>query len=232
MEGKEIAPDVLPDEAQKTETEEEVCAENGYRREPNEADRKSKAKGKKKIEWDKFFSAKKIAVLGTFTALAYVVMLLDFSIFPATPFLKLDFSSVFVMLVGFAFGPVEGGVVLVLKEVLHIPVGTTGGVGELANICMGFAYIIVPSVVYYFKKGIKIVIPTLFVGVMLQIGVSLLCNRYINFPLYMQGGAAEAFAEWYPYIIAFNAIKGVANSVLCVVLYKYLSKMLKKLKIK
>lgn len=187
---------------------------------------------KKKKSVKEFFSARKIATIGVFAALSYIVMLLDFPIFPAVPFLKLDFSNVFVMLVGFAFGPVEGLVVLVIKEVLHIPIGTTGGVGELANICMGLAYIIVPSITYYFKKGIKIVIPTLLVGVVLQVGVSLLCNRYITFPLYMGEGAASAFNDFYPFITAFNAIKGVANSILCLVLYKYLSKAFKKLKIK
>lgn len=214
----------MEEEIEKLQEEKEELAQKNSETGCNPPVKKKSAK--------EFFSARKIATLGVFAALSYVVMLIDFPIFPAVPFLKLDFSNVFVMLVGFAFGPIEGVVVLVVKEVLHIPIGTTGGVGELANIFMGLAYIIVPSSVYYFKKGFKIVIPTLLVGVVLQIGVALLCNRYITFPLYMKEGASSFFNDTYPFIIAFNAIKGVANSVLCLALYKYLSKAFKKLKIK
>lgn len=179
-----------------------------------------------------FFTARKIATLGIFAALSFAVSFLEFPIFPAASFLELDFSNVFVMLIGFAFGPVEAVIVLVVKELLHIPVGTTGGVGELANICMGFAYIIIPSTVYYFKKGLKVVIPTLIAGVVLQTAAALICNRFITFPLYMGESAKDAFASLYYYIIFFNIIKGVAVSAVCVILYKYLSKTLKKLKIK
>lgn len=186
----------------------------------------------KKQRIKQFFSARKIATLAMFTALAFVVSLFDFPVFPQASFLKLDFSNVFVMLMGFVFGPVEAVIVCVIKELIHIPMGTTGGVGELANILMGVAYALIPSTVYYFKKGIAVVIPTLVAGTVLQTAVALLCNRYITFPLYMGSAAANAFNSLYSFIIFFNLIKGAAVSVICIVLYKYLSKVLKKLKIK
>ena len=189
-----------------------------------------KAEKKKKVK--QFFSARKVATLGMFAALSFAISLLDFPIFPQASFLKLDFSNVFVMLMGFAFGPVEAVIVLVVKEVLHIPLGTTGGVGELANILMGFAYIILPSTLYYFKKGMKVVVPTLLAAIVLQTAAGLICNRYITFPLFMGAGAQDAFNSLFSFIIFFNLIKGAAISALCLVLYKYLSKALKKLKIK
>ena len=103
-----------------------------------------------------FFTAKKIAIIAVFTALSYVVSLFDFPIFPAAPFLKLDFGNVFLMLIGFLYGPIEAVIAIVIKEVIHIPVGTTGGVGELANILMTCAYVLIPAVVYRFKNGIKV----------------------------------------------------------------------------
>lgn len=186
----------------------------------------------KKEKVKQFFSARKIATLAMFTALAFVVSLLDFPVFPQASFLKLDFSNVFIMLMGFVFGPVEAVIVCVIKELIHIPIGTTGGVGELANILMGTAYVIIPSTVYYFKKGFIIVIPTLIAGTVLQTAVALLCNRYITFPLYMGSAAANAFNSLYTFIIFFNLIKGAVISFICIILYKYLSKALKKLKIK
>lgn len=194
------------------------------------ADGKFSSSAKTKVK--QFFSARKIATLGMFTALSFAISLLDFPIFPQASFLKLDFSLVFVMLMGFAFGPVEAVIVLVIKELLRIPLGSTGGIGELANMIMGFGFILIPSVAYYFKKGLKVVIPTLIAGIILQTAAALVCNRYITFPLYMGSKAQEYFDKLYYFVIFFNLIKGAAISVLCVVMYKYLSKALKKLQIK
>lgn len=74
----------------------------------------------------KMFSAKRIALMAIFTALSFVVSMLEFPIFPQAEFLKLDFGNVFIMLIGFLLGPVEGMIVLVIKELLYIPVGGTG----------------------------------------------------------------------------------------------------------
>ena len=173
------------------------------------------------------FSAKRMALMAAFVALSYVVSLLDFPIFPAVPFLKLDFGNVFILLIGFLLGPVEGIVVCLLKEGLRIVGSSSGGVGELANMMVTAAYILLPSIVYQYKKGLKIVVPTLLVGCALGTAVALFTNRYINFPLYMGEAAAAVFAESFWFIFAFNAIKTVAVSVLTLLLYKRLSNFLK-----
>jgi riboflavin transporter FmnP len=97
---------------------------------------------------------------------------------------------------------------------------------------MTTAYILIPSTVYYFKKGIKVVIPSLIAGIILQTAMALICNRFITFPLYMGEGAESAFNSLFYIIIYFNLIKGAAISVICILLYKHLSKVLSKLKIK
>lgn len=174
-----------------------------------------------------FFSARKIAVIAIMTALSFAVSMLDFPLFPQASFLKLDFGNVFIMVTGFLYGPIEGFVACVIKELLHIPVGTTGGIGELANICMTTAFIIIPSIAYKLKRRFWVVIPSLIAGVALQIAVSLVCNRYITFPLYMGNGAAGAFASLWPFIIYFNLIKGAVISVLCCLMYKTVSRLIK-----
>ncbi len=173
------------------------------------------------------FTAKRIAYMAVFTALSYVTSLFDFPIFPATPMLKLDFGNVFILLAGFMFGPVEGAIVCVIKELLRIPVGTTGGVGELANILMTISYIIIPTVVYRFKKGLPTVILTLVVATIFSSGVCLLVNRFINFPLY---GDTELhfFNSVWQFILFFNLIKWTAISVLTVFTYKPFHRLIKK----
>ena len=62
------------------------------------------------------FSAPRLAYMALFTALAYVVTFLEFPIFPAAGFLKLDFANVFFLFEGFIFGPVEAIVSIGIKE--------------------------------------------------------------------------------------------------------------------
>ena len=184
--------------------------------------RSTEQKNKKqtlKAVMKKRFSAKRIALMAVFVALSFCVSLLDFPIFPATPFLKLDFGNTFILLIAFLLGPIR------------IPTGSTGGVGELANIFATSAYILLPSIIYQYKKGLKFVIPSLVGACLLGTGVSLLTNRYINFPLYMGEGASAFFAESFWFIVAFNLIKTVAISILTLLLYKRLSNFLKNMKI-
>lgn len=173
----------------------------------------------------KMISAKRLALMAVFVALSYVVSFLEIPI--VEPF-KLDFGNVFILLIAFLLGPVEGIIVCVMKESLRIIGSSSGGVGELANMIVTSSYILVPSVMYRFKKGLKSVIPTLIGACLIATGVALLTNRFINFPLYMGEGAAAAFQELFWVIVGFNLLKTVAVSVLTLLLYKRLSNFLKR----
>lgn len=173
------------------------------------------------------FTAPRVAYMAVFTALAFVVTFLEFPIFPAAPFLKLDFANVFFLIEGFMFGPVEAIVSILLKEVLCVAKSQSAGVGEIANVIMSTAYVIVPSVVYRYKKGRPIVAITLAVGCLLQVAAGLLANRYLLFPLYMGDGAAEYFSSLWQWVLLFNVIKSVSISVVVFLIYKPLSRFIK-----
>lgn len=183
-----------------------------------------KKSGKAKAVLRAHFTAPRIAYMALFTALAYVITFLEFPIFPATPYLKLDFANVFFMFEGFIFGPVEAIVSIGIKELLCFADSGTAGVGEVANFIMSTAYIIVPSVAYRFLKGRKWVTLFLAIACVVQIGSSLLVNRYINFPFF---GIADQFAKVWYFVLAFNAIKSVGISVVVFLLYKPLSRFIK-----
>lgn len=176
----------------------------------------------------KYFSASTIAKLAMFAALAFGVSYLEFPIFPAAPFLQLDFSCVFVLLGGFMFGPVAAIIISGVKECLRLFTTSTAGIGELANFIVTVSFVLIPTLVYRFKKGLPTVIVTLVVGCLIQVGVGLLTNRYINFPLFMQEGAAAMFAQLWWYVLLFNLIKSVAVSLITVLLYKRISWLLNK----
>lgn len=171
------------------------------------------------------FSAKIIAQIAIFTAISYIISFFEFPLFPMAPFLKLDFSNVFILIGGFSLGPVSGIIVLFLKEFLCMLTSQSYFVGQLANFLMGLAFIIVPTIVYKYKKGIKTVIFTLIIAVVLQVIAGLMVNRFINFPLY--GLTVETFNSLFYVILAFNLIKAVVISILTILLYKRIKKLLK-----
>ena len=176
-------------------------------------------------------SAKKLALMAVFVALSYGVSFLEIPIFPVAPFLKLDLGNVFILLIGFLLGPIEGIIVCALKESLRLIGSSSGGVGELANMLVTTSYIAVPTIVYRFRKGLKSVTLSLVAACFVGVGAALLANRFINFPLYMGKGAAASFKEFFGVIVAFNFIKTVSVGVICFALYKRLSNFLKKIKI-
>lgn len=172
------------------------------------------------------FSTKNIAGMAVFAALAYLISFLEIPLFPTAPFLKLDFSNVFIMLAGFMYGPLPAVMVGVVKELLCL-IGTSSfGVGQIANMLVICAFVLPPSITYLFKKGLKWVIITLSFSCLLQTVVALLVNKFITFPLY---GMSDAFNGLVWVIIGFNSIKSVSVSVITVLLYKKVSYIFKKI---
>ena len=192
------------------------------------APKKRKGAGRWEAVRKKYFSASTIAKLALFSALAFAVTFLEFPIFPPASFLKFDFANVFVLIGGFMYGPAAAIVISGVKECLCLLKSSTGGVGEIANFVVTFSFVIVPTLVYRFKKGLPVVILTLAAGCVLQVAAGLLSNRYINFPLFMGEGALAAFRSLWIYVLLFNLIKGVAVSLVTILLYKRISWLLNK----
>ena len=92
-----------------------------------------------------------IASISMLSAIAAVLMLFEFPIvFIAPSFYKLDFSEVPVLIGAFAFGPIAGIAIELVKILLNLVLnGTlTFGVGELANFLIGCALVAPASIIY------------------------------------------------------------------------------------
>ncbi len=184
------------------------------------------------------FTTKNVAGMAVFSALSFVVYLLEIPIFAGTPasFLELDLSNVFVMLAGFMYGPLPAVIITLVKESIHILVGTTGGVGELANVIITISYTLLPSILYRYRKGIKTVILSLIIACVIQSIISLIVNKYINFPFFMgsvpfvpNDTSEKMFSLLWGYVLAFNCIKSVVVSIVTILLYKKVSYLFRKI---
>lgn len=183
-----------------------------------------------------FFSAKRVAIIGVFVALSYAVSFLEIPMpFFGASFLKLDFGNVFITLIAFLLGPIEGVLVCLMKEGLRCLTSTSLCAGELANFITTSVFILLPSILYKFKRNLKTVVITLSISCVIATSTALLVNRFISFPVFAHifGGniygmtVTQAFNAFYPAIILFNAIKTLAVSLLTMALYKRLSNFIK-----
>ncbi|MBR2337316.1 MAG: ECF transporter S component [Clostridia bacterium] len=175
-----------------------------------------------------FFSAKRIAILGTMTAVAYLLTLISFPIFPMAPFLMLDFSFAIMLLAGYMLGPLSAAIIVVAVNLLGA-IGSSGGItGALANTVTATVFVVIPSLVYKYKKGLKWVILVLCACIILQCAVALPMNRYVTFYIFHIEDPAGLFAKVWWCILLFNLIKGVANGLITVLLYKRLKNLLGK----
>ena len=174
------------------------------------------------------FTAKKLALIAAFTALAFGASFLDFPVFPAAPFLKLDFSFAIMLIAAYMLGALSGEMTVIIFTLFRLPLSQTGMIGELANFIMAQFFVVIPSLIYERKRKFSVVTITLTAATLIISAVSLFINRYLLFPFYMQGGAAAFFADVWYLIVLFNLIKGASNAVITVLLYKRLKKILHK----
>ncbi len=170
------------------------------------------------------FTTKKIVYLSIAVALAFVLTYIEIPIF--TPFLKLDFSFSVILIFAYMFGSVEGEIVLLLVETLCLLKTSSGGVGELCNFVLGNVFIVIPSLIYRKKKGLKSVIITLILCSLLATVISFPLNRFFIFPVYsnfLNGiSYVDLFNDTIVFLLLFNLIKYLSNSLIAVLLYKRL----------
>lgn len=186
------------------------------------------------------FSPKRLAIMAIFIALSYVVSLLEIPmpLFGAG-FLELDFGNVFIVLISFLLGPLEGVLVCFLKEGLRCISSSSLCAGEIANFVITSSYLLIPSIAYQKRRTLKTVLITLSISCVVATGFALLANRFVIFPVYayLFGGSifgmtvVEAFSAFWVAVLLFNLIKTVSVGLLTLLLYKRLSNFLKKFKI-
>lgn len=155
--------------------------------------------------------------------LGFILTYFEFPVLPAFPWLKVDLSAVPVLLSGFAFGPLVGVGVEILKNLLVIFIkgSSTGGVGQLANIIVVGSYVFFASLVFKKMKTRKGAILGALAGSIAMIPLAMLANYFILIPMYFPGGMEAQMLRSYLFygIPVFNFIKGVIVSIVGILFY-------------
>ena len=81
-----------------------------------------------------------ITMTALLSAIAYVLAFVEFPVPLSPSFAKMDLSDFPALIGAFAFGPISGLLIELVKNALQLLTTSTGGIGEIANFLMGAAY--------------------------------------------------------------------------------------------
>lgn len=184
--------------------------------------------------------------VGMLAAIAVVLMLFDIPLPFAPSFYQIDLSELPVLVGAFAMGPLAGVLIELVKVLLNLVINgtSTAFVGEFANFIIGCALIVPAALVYQRKKTRKSAIIGMALGTVIMAGVGGLINAFVLLPAYAaafgmpidalvgMGTAVNAAITNLPTfclfaVVPFNLLKGVVVSVITLLLYKHISRILK-----
>ena len=194
---------------------------------------------------EKINLTKFIAVIGIMSAVGFVLMLLEFPIpFLIPGFIKFDFSELPALITAFAYGPISGILVCLVKNVLHLPFSTSNCIGELSNFILGAIFVGVAGLVYKRAKSRKSALMGTVLGAVIMAVVSIPSNYFIVYPAFsviyglpmeviigmyktLLPSADNLFKALIIFNLPFNFGKGMIDAAICFLVYKRLSPMLK-----
>ena len=192
-----------------------------------------------------------LAVAALLAAVAAVLQFIEFSIPIMPAFIKLDISDLPALLGTFSLGPVYGAAIQLVKNLLHLPFGSSAGVGELSNFLLGAVFAFIAGMVYKNHKKRSGALWGSVAGAVAMALISLPINYFIVYPAYvvLYGLPLEAIVGMYQEILGtvaqvptsnallncllvfnvpFTLCKGLLDVALCFLIYKPLSPLLHK----
>lgn len=195
----------------------------------------------------------KVTLTAMLSAIAFALMFIEFPVPVMPSFIKFDISDLPPLFASFALGPVYGVIAELIKNILHIIVkGTTSaGVGELSNFLLGAVFCLVAGFIYKSDKNKKRAVIGCIAGALAMGIICLPINYFIVYPAYVKfyKMPLEAIIGMYQAILGpvatiptknalfncllifnvpFTFIKGLADALICILIYKPLSVVIKK----
>lgn len=193
-------------------------------------------------------SIRSISACAMLSAVAFVLQFLEFSLPIIPSFVKLDVSDIPALIGTFVLGPTWGIAIEFIKNLIHIPFGTSMGVGELCNFLLGAVFVFSAGLIYKFKHTRTGAIIASLCGALLMSVVSLPLNYFFVYPAYVviYKLPLDSIIEMYKAIlpaaastptdnalfncllifnVTFTFCKGILEAFLCYIVYKPISRL-------
>ena len=189
-------------------------------------------------------NVRNMTVTAMLSAIAFVLMFLDTAVPIMPSFIKLDVSELPALVASFALGPVYGVIVCLIKNILHLFITTTGGVGELSNFILGLGFVLPAGLIYHHKKTKKNAIIGAVVGAFIMAAISFPSNLFVVYPVYYNFMPKEVIVAAYQAVapfahidsieeclllfnVPFTFVKGLISAVITMLIYQPLRPLLK-----
>ena len=189
----------------------------------------------------KRFNVRKLTVTAMLSAVATVLMFFSFNVPLMPSFIKLDLSELPALIASFSMGPVAGAVVCLIKNLVHLLVTTTGGVGELSNFLLGCCFVVPAGIVYQRKQNLAGAVIGSISGSAAMAVLSVFTNYFVVYPIYTAFLPMETIMGMYQAInpnvetlwqalllfnMPFTFIKGLCSVVITLLIYKGIAPVL------
>ena len=187
---------------------------------------------------------RKLTTIAVMSAIGARLMFVEFPIpFLIPAFVKFDFSELPALLATFVFGPTAGVSVCLIKNLIHLLITKSAGIGELSNFVLGATFVYIAGLIYKRNKSRKAALIACITGAVAMAIVCIPLNYYIIYPAYakMFGGMDKIIAAYEEINskatslltalvlsnVPFTLLKGISVSVITFLIYKPLSPILK-----
>ena len=189
-----------------------------------------------------------ITVTAMLSAIAVILMFLDFPVPFMPSFIEMDISELPALIGSFAMGPGCGVLICLIKNLLHLTISSSGGIGELSNFVLGTLFVLPAGLIYKHKKNKKNAVIGSVVGAALMAVGSVFSNYFVMYPFYYNFMPEDTIIAAYnailqvvspnaeitsilPCLIGFNMpftfIKGMLSVAITLLVYKHISPILK-----
>ena len=177
-------------------------------------------------------SARTITMTALLAAMSYVLAFLEFPVPLSPSFARMDLSDLPALIGAFAFGPMIGVMIELIKNILQLVSTSTGGIGELANFLMGASYVLTAGFIYKYKKTKKMAMWACVISSVVMGIVAAIVNYFILLPLFEMFMPLEqliaSFGEFVLFnALPFNILKGLIIGAIAMLIYKKLTWILK-----
>jgi riboflavin transporter FmnP len=99
-------------------------------------------------------------------------------------FIKMDLSDLPALIGSFAMGPLYGVLIALVKNLIHLLVSQSGGVGELSNFLLAAVFVFPAGLIYQKNKSKKGAFLGALAGAVIMAVLCVPINYFIVYPVY------------------------------------------------
>ena len=170
-------------------------------------------------------TTKRLTGIAAFSALAFGVSLITNI---PVGFLTFDAKDAVITIAAFIYGPISALAMSFITAFLEfIMIGNTGPYGALMDFVSTLSFTLTASLIYKYRRKLSGAIISLGAASLVYVAVMMVANLLIT-PLYM-GVSVDAVKALIPkMLLPFNIAKALMNSALVMLIYKPVSKLVRR----